>query len=408
MTFDLAIEAVTQNVPANWKVEEFRRHATLVDEVNAGSNMPLLSLASTGVVSPRGEEGGMGKQIPSESTIERYWIARPGDLVVNPMWLIGGGIGVSQITGAVSPDYRVYRLGPELFPPFIHHLLRSQSYRDQYRLYARAETTFDRRVSKQDFHPMPLLIPPLEEQRRIAQLLNIETARIDKLTQATGKSIALLRERVTGIIDTELSLTTQKIIPLKYLASLVDTEHKTAPHVPGGGYWIAGTSSVRGGHLVHDALYETDSESYREWTRRRRPTPGDILLSREAPVGEVAVYRPDDPRIAIGQRMVLVSPQHADVRSEYLMWSLLSSDVRRFFDLTTQGSLHPHLNMRDIGSIPIRWCNLDRQDVTLRTISRAIERTRTLIAARTAMQNLLAERRQALITVAVTGQLDVP
>ena len=130
--------------------------------------------SSSGLVAPRIEDGGLGRQAPAEETIEKYWVTRPGDLIVNPMWLTGGGIGVSNVIGAVSPDYRVYRLATDLHPRYLHYLLRSQPYRDQYQLYTRAETTFDRRVSKEAFHPMSILIPPLDEQRRIAEFLDEE------------------------------------------------------------------------------------------------------------------------------------------------------------------------------------------------------------------------------------------
>ena len=57
-----------------------------------------------------------GRQEPDEASLPKYLIAEIDDLVVNPMWLIGGGIGVSQRAGAVSPDYRVFRSCGALLP----------------------------------------------------------------------------------------------------------------------------------------------------------------------------------------------------------------------------------------------------------------------------------------------------
>ena len=384
----------------------FRRLAALVDIANANSSAPLLSLASTGIIAPREEFDGLGRQMPAESTIERYWLAEPGNLVVNPMWLVGGGIGVSEIFGAVSPDYRVYQLGPDLYPRYIHHLLRSRTYRDQYKLYTRAETTFDRRVSKVDFHAMPLVVPPLDEQRRIADFLDAETARIDSVIALITRQGQVLDQRYQATIDAAVGKT-KKQIPLKYIASIVDTEHKTAPTVPGGGYWIAGTSSVRRGRIDHQALHETDGPSFKEWTSRRRPQPGDVLLSREAPVGEIGLYRPDDPQLAIGQRMVLLSPQPKRVSSEFLVWTLLSLRTRRFIDDVTQGSLHPHLNMSEIGSILVDDISLPAQEAVAAHLGATVGELETLSGLRGAQLALLAERRQALITAAVTGGITV-
>jgi type I restriction enzyme, S subunit len=406
VTYDIAIESLASRIPPHWETLPFRRLAALVDAANADRSAPLLSLASTGVIAPREEFEGLGRQMPANETIGRYWLAEPGDLVVNPMWLVGGGIGVSETSGAVSPDYRVYRLGPDLCPRYVHHLLRSQTYRDQYKLYTRAETTFDRRVSKVDFHAMPILVPPLDEQRRIADFLDAETARIDKATALIKRQQQILDDRYQATVDVEIDRT-RKLIPLKYIATIVDTEHKTAPAVTRGGYWIAGTASVHRGRIDLAELHETDLASFQKWTKRRLPQPGDVLLSREAPVGEVGLYRKDDPRIAIGQRMVLVSPKRKRVSSEYLVWTLLSSRTKRFIDDVTQGSLHPHLNMSDIGSILVGDISISEQDAVVHGLASTIGELEALNELRSAQLTLLAERRQALIMAAVTGGISV-
>ena len=171
----------------------FRRLAVERGERNISLKEQALSLSSAGALSERTEE--TDRQFASETSRRNGWITRPGDLVVNPMWLFGGAIGVSTRNGAVSPDYRVYRLGSALHPRFIHHLVRSTPYREQYRLYMRAETTFDRRITKDDFHDLPLIVPPLAEQRAIADYLDAETARIDRGGSPRSLSLPPRRDR---------------------------------------------------------------------------------------------------------------------------------------------------------------------------------------------------------------------
>ncbi|MFF4050404.1 hypothetical protein ACFYZ5_27555 [Streptomyces chartreusis] len=400
MTFDLAIEAVAQNTPANWKVEEFRRHATLVDEVNAGSDMSLLSLASTGVVSPRSEEGGMGKQIPSASTIERYWIARPGDLVVNPMWLIGGGIGVSQITGAVSPDYRVYRLGPELFPRFIHHLLRSQPYRDQYRLYARAETTFDRRVSKQDFHPMPLLIPPIEEQRRIVEFLDFETARIDQLLEKFARQKDLLAEREgvalplsvagarlgEGAVDTGMPWLPSmhpkaRLVPLLRILQLQRGADLSEGQRRAGKVPVITTAGFAGWHNVALAS-----------------GPG-VVIGRYGSVGNV--HWVEESYWPHNTTLYVKNFNGNDPRYCYHVLRSLPYEMEQA-RAAVPGVNRNDLHRQSVALLPIGLQRRVAQQ--LDTEMTQMESTRERIIRAEA---LLVERRQALITAAVTGQLDV-
>ncbi|MBG7698556.1 hypothetical protein HCJ76_10820 [Streptomyces sp. MC1] len=336
-----------------------------------------------------------------------YQGIRTGDLVVHGMDGFAGAIGVSDSDGKASPVVHAYQPSETMDARFIAYVLRTMALNGYVSTLAKGirerSTAFDNATLANVILPAP----PLTEQRQIADFLDAQTARIDQVSSLLNASLDLLQTRLVGVIDDELSKISDDMVPLKYWASVVDTEHKTAPYIPGGGYWVAGTSAVRGGDIVSRALYETDEASYKEWTRRRRPRPGDVLLSREAPVGEVALYRESDPQIAIGQRMVLITPDTRHLESEYLMWSLLSSDVKVFYELKTQGSLHPHLNMSDIGSIPIKRCDRKGQLGAVQRIRSEVAFTRTLRDARNAMRDLLVERRQALITAAVTGQFDV-
>lgn len=126
-----------------WRTAPLRRSLVRIRASNTDSAATLLSLTIDGATVPRSGEDGLGQQAPSESTIQNYALVEPEQLVVNPMWLVGGSIGVSTLSGAVSPAYRVYSINDSIEPRFLHHVVRSTSYRSFYRMLARGETTFD-------------------------------------------------------------------------------------------------------------------------------------------------------------------------------------------------------------------------------------------------------------------------
>lgn len=193
-----AVEPLLRAVPKTWRVERFKAVLVRLDERNVDLDFPMMSLKSTGEIVPRSSTG--ERQEPDESSLPRYLVARVDDLVVNPMWLIGGAIGVSRVAGAVSPDYRVFRSRGGHHPRYLHHLLRSRPYRDQYVLYTRAQTTFDRRVQQPDLDNVPLPVPPLAEQALIADRIDRTIAKIDAMIAETQSLISLAKERRSALI----------------------------------------------------------------------------------------------------------------------------------------------------------------------------------------------------------------
>jgi hypothetical protein len=116
------------------------------------------------------------------------------------MWITGGAIGVSTTFGAVSPEYRIYSLGPSIEPRFLHYLLRTKPYIQQYRLLLRADTTFDRRIKREDFGDIPIAFPPRQDQRRLADTVEAASSETWRLMRVQERSIVLLQERRQALI----------------------------------------------------------------------------------------------------------------------------------------------------------------------------------------------------------------
>jgi type I restriction enzyme, S subunit len=65
--------------------------------------------------------------------------------------------------------------------------------------------------------------------------------------------------------------------------------------------------------------------------RRAKPSPGDIVITREAPMGEVCVV-PDGLECCLGQRQVLLRPEPKKVNPRFLLYALQSPDVKQQID----------------------------------------------------------------------------
>ncbi|MDF2916569.1 MAG: hypothetical protein K0S70_786 [Microbacterium sp.] len=199
----LAVEPWLRRAPASWGLARFKTICLPRAERNVTGAELMLSLTVKGQLIDRSTVA--VQQNASDGSIPRYFVARANDLVVNPMWLTGGAIGVSDKRGAVSPDYRVFEIAKHLNPWYLHAVLRSAPYFDQYRLYTRSNTTFDRRIKQNDLDNLPVPIPPIDEQIAIVDYINGQTAQIDVLIAKTHEHIALAKERRSALVTAAVS-----------------------------------------------------------------------------------------------------------------------------------------------------------------------------------------------------------
>ncbi|MGI8701377.1 MAG: hypothetical protein ACR2JU_09260 [Nocardioidaceae bacterium] len=194
---------------------------------------------------------------------------------------------------------------------------------------------------------------------------------------------------------------------LKYgISALVDTSHATCPEVPDGGHWVIRTAGVRDGCIRLAGCYRTDDPGFAAWTQRRRPRPGDVVLTREAPAGEAAVI-PSSGSWCLGQRSVLLVPKAQELMPAYLVMALYGSTVQDEVRLRARSTTAAHLNVSEIGDLRVPMPAVADQAVAVDEFAIAQARCTSLLGATTELAARLAEYRDALITEAVTGQLDV-
>ncbi|MFG1290325.1 restriction endonuclease subunit S [Xanthobacter versatilis] len=101
---------------------------------------------------------------------------------------------------------------------------------------------------------------------------------------------------------------------------VIDCKNKTAPYV-GSGIRLIRTTNVRDGRMnLNDQKY-VDQKTYEIWSARCTPEPGDILITREAPMGEVCLMPPGE-KICLGQRMMLARLVPDTIDPNFMIYSL--------------------------------------------------------------------------------------
>jgi type I restriction enzyme S subunit len=180
--------------------------------------------------------------------------------------------------------------------------------------------------------------------------------------------------------------------------AVVDCHNKTAPYVAVG-IPLVRTTNIRDGRLLFEDMRYVDQPTYDFWSRRCPPKSGDVLFTREAPMGEAAII-PPGLKICLGQRTMLMRPSAA-VDKGFLLAALMSPVVRRLIDRVAVGSGVKHLRVGDVERIPVPLPPLAEQHRIVAEVDRRLSIVRA-VAAEVDLNLVRATKlRNAVLTVAL-------
>jgi len=109
--------------------------------------------------------------------------------------------------------------------------------------------------------------------------------------------------------------------------SITDCHHST-PNWTDAGWIVVRSENIKNGRIsLRDASY-TDETTFRERIARTIPEPGDLIITREAPMGEIGMI-PDGVACCLGQRQVLIKPDAAKVNKHFLLYAMQSQFVQK-------------------------------------------------------------------------------
>jgi type I restriction enzyme, S subunit len=271
-------------------------------------------------------------------------------------------------------------------------------------------------------------LPAFEEQRRIAEFLDRKTAAIDVLINKKKQLIELLQEKRHSVITQAVTKGLDPTVPmkesgvewlgaipahwealaLKYsVVDVIDCKNRTPDYVEESRYAVVRTPNVRDGQFVINELLYTDNTGYIEWTRRGIPSSGDVLFTREAPAGEACLV-PSSPLVCLGQRMMLfrIGSQGRLVDADFVLFSVYGPQVQEVVRSESMGSTVTHLRVDQVRNLPFLVPPADEQRAIGTFLRRETGHIDGLIARIRVGNEQLVEYRQALISAAVTGQLD--
>lgn len=420
---DSGIEWIGE-VPEGWRSTEVRWTFQRAKLTNCPTETLLSVYRDYGVIPKDSRNDNWNRE---SEDLSAYQLVCEGDLVTNKMKAWQGSIAVSSYRGIVSPAYYVYKSIHNERNEYFHYLLRSKPYILHYGIISKGIRINQWDLEHEAFRLTPILLPSKNEQQAIAAYLDRETAQIDALIAKKARSIELLREKrqamithaVTKGLNPNAKMKDSGIewigeVPegweIKRVKFLLSESLKYGANESGDSFeeeaprYIRITDLDENGNL-RDASIKTLSLS------KALPymlKDGDILFARSgATVGKTFIYKEQYGPACYAGYLIKARPNLQKVLPDYLISTVRTTSYWGYIAATNIQATIENVSAEKYANFTCAIPPFLEQEAIVTYLDAKCIALDTLIAKTERSIELLREKRQALITAAVTGKIDV-
>ncbi|WP_333640636.1 restriction endonuclease subunit S [Acinetobacter johnsonii] len=308
---------------------------------------------------------------------------------------------------------------------FYAYLFESKEFRSQIHLAVKGVKVFS--ITQAMLRSANAWLPSTDEQVKIANFLDHETAKIDSLIEKQQQLIHLLKEKRQAVISHAVTKGLNPNVPMKdsgvewlgevpehwtrkslnYLIShTVDNRGRTPPIVE------EGIPMVEVSQVAGNGLYTSDNyskfvtqKSYEEFVRSDIKENDILFVTVGATFGKTCLV-PPSPEFFIAQNIVGFRCV-AEVEPKFFMFLLSSSIFKEAISATNKSSTIDNVKVSDLVKTKVVIPPFKEQIEIADYIFKIVDKYESLMREVNTVIKLLQERRTALISSAVTGKIDV-
>jgi type I restriction enzyme S subunit len=338
---------------------------------------------------------------------EEHLLVRKGDIAYNMMRMWQGASGLAHFDALVSPAYIVLKPTKDIDSAFASYLFKSARMIHLLWAYSYGLTSDRLRLYFGDFSLIPAILPPIEEQRRIAEILNTWDRAIDKIDKLIENSEA--RKRAL----THQLLTGAQRLPSFHRPWRQKTLRSLGPFKKGKGLSRDHVGSHGVPCVLYGDLYTKYDSVVRAFTsfipaasagESQLIRKGDLLFTASGEtaeeIGKCVAYLGNEDAYAGGD-ILIQSPKSDD--PEYLGYLLNHASVVQQRTRLAQGHSIVHISAANLGAMVLNLPDQKEQRAIAALLSKTDHSTRNLIRQR----DHLASQKEALMQQLLTGKCRV-
>lgn len=401
-------------VPQSWKVDKIKYHLKALGMRNPGNAQVLSVYREYGVIPKDSRDD--NHNVTSEDT-SNYRYVRKGDFVINKMKAWQGSMAVSRYTGIVSPAYYVYKFTDDaLNRGYFHYLLRSKLYAAEFARISGGIRVGQWDLSAYNFENTMLLIPPLEEQGKIATFLDSQCSEIDAISADIQKEIETLEQYKRSVITEAV---TKGVNP--------DAKTKKSTIFYMAPYNFEWRLSKIGYECTKLARPFSPADTPLLCTNKGKvsPRPSDMtgkMVSEDNAMqgihkGDIAIHGMDTWHGAIAMseydgkitRVVHVCDSKQDKRFiVYYLQQLAFNDVYKLISFGIRGNTSDFRSWDKVKDIYIALPDIDEQQKISDFLDLECRRVEDIVSEKKKQLDVLDAYKKSLIYEYVTGKKEVP
>ena len=199
-------------------------------------------------------------------------------------------------------------------------------------------------------------------------------------------------------------------VALKHLALSIQTgpfgSQLHAEDYSVGGRPVVNPAHLRDGRIEPDPNVAVDEETFAQLAQHELKA-GDVVIGRRGELGRCAVVEADQEGWLCGTGSIRLRPNVGKLEPRWLRWLLSWSGTRDWLSLASVGTTMENVGAEIVGGMPLPMVSISAQRTVADYLDRETARLDALVAAKERVLGLLAEKRRALITRAVTRGLDL-
>jgi len=409
-------------IPAHWNVKKTKFLWREQEQRSLDGKEQLLSVSQYYGVVPKKDDS------RSESLVD-YKKCGKQNLVINIMLAWLGGLGVTDHDGIVSPAYCVYRQLEDNSAYYLNYLYRTPVYLAEFARRSKGVVPSRWRMYTEELGQVLTLLPPRNEQNRIANFLDKKTTEIDKAIAKKQRLIELLKEQKAILINQAVTRGLNpdalmrdsgvewigevpehwNIKRIGFLADLIQTgpfgsqlhqEEYIQGSIP-----VINPSQLSNGTIIPDEK-TTVSDKTASRLARHKIQIGDIIFARRGEMGRCGLTLPGQEGFICGTGSLLFRPNRL-ANPKFLSIALSCDFIKKNLEYVSVGATMDNLNTKILSKVSLPLPPKFEQNIIIEATSQVEEEFSLAILLQLEIIQYFEEYKQTIISNAVTGKIKI-